>query len=211
MTNSMMYSYILVIQSHYKHSSIVTAMKDYLMQQFNYDSTDCDINSDVHVKDCACDLFKDVGLLDSDLTTRANSYHWLHLKSHSESEIPSGPLYKILETLGPGSVLADVNGHYWICRATACVTRHRFINVSTKVHSRWEGSRKSIISCNVIITALLRVATHFTWCAILCWLNGWSYCRYLYGLKKGATSHLGTATGFTREVEVIDYHLNQSI
>lgn len=83
----------------------------------------------------ACDLLHEVGLLDNDLTERANKQHWLHvnlLKTHSETDIPTSPLYNMLHTFSPGSMLADVSGHYWVRRATACVTRHRFINVSTK-------------------------------------------------------------------------------
>ena len=77
----------------------------------------------------ANDLLCEVGLLDNDLIDRANKQHWLLanlLKNHNEADVPTSPLYKMLETFSGGSMLIDVNGRYWVCRATACVTRHRF-------------------------------------------------------------------------------------
>ena len=126
---------LAAVRAHYKHSGIVTAMEDYLLQQFDYTYDAARDQLIPEVYEDACDLVQQVGVLERDLTDRANKYHWLHLnllKSHNESDIPSSPLYKMLETFSAGSMLADINGHYWVRRATACVTRYRFINVSTK-------------------------------------------------------------------------------
>ena len=118
----------------YKHSGIVTVTKDYLLQQYDF-SRDCYKLSETEEMEQASDLLCEVGLLDNDLIDRANKQHWLLanlLKNHSEADVPTSPLYKMLETFSAGSMLADVNGRYWVRRATACVTRHRFITVDTK-------------------------------------------------------------------------------
>ena len=118
----------------YKHSGIVTVTKDYLLQQYDF-SRDCYKLSETEEMEQASDLLCEVGLLDNDLIDRANKQHWLLanlLKNHNEADVPTSPLYKMLETFSAGSMLADVNGRYWVRRATACVTRHRFITVDIK-------------------------------------------------------------------------------
>ena len=118
----------------YKHSGIVTVTKDYLLQQYNF-SRDCYKLSETEEMEQASDLLCEVGLLDNDLIDRANKQHWLLanlLKNHNEADVPTSPLYKMLETFSAGSMLADVDGRYWVHRATACVTRHRFITVDIK-------------------------------------------------------------------------------
>ena len=48
---------------------------------------------------------------------------------YSNDEIQSCALYNMLERYPPGSMLADSNGTYWVRRANAAVTRHRFITI----------------------------------------------------------------------------------
>ena len=125
-----------VVVSRYHHSGIVTAMNEYLRDQHNFDVAN--YAHEVPENDMmqeACGLLQDAGLLDDNLIKRAHNQHWLLtniLKSCSEPDVPSCPLYKMLETFSPGTMLADANGHYWVRRATACVTRHRFITIDTK-------------------------------------------------------------------------------
>ena len=38
-------------------------------------------------------------------------------------------MYVMLERYPPGSMLVDGNGTYWVRRATAAITRHRFITI----------------------------------------------------------------------------------
>ena len=41
----------------------------------------------------------------------------------------SSSLYKMLEAYPVGTMLKDITGHFWVCRAWAAITRHRFITV----------------------------------------------------------------------------------
>ena len=79
----------------------------------------------------ALTILKDIGLFDSS-TNRPKKLHWLHtklLQTYSNDEIQSSAIYGILERYPPGSMLADSNGTYWVRRANAAVTRHRFITI----------------------------------------------------------------------------------
>ena len=74
---------------------------------------------------------KDIGLFDSS-TNRPQKLHRLYtklLQTYSNDEIQSSAIYGILERYPPGSMLADNNGTYWVRRANAAVTRHRFITI----------------------------------------------------------------------------------
>ena len=76
-------------------------------------------------------ILKDIGLFDS-LTNKLLKLHWLHtklLQTYGNDEIQSSAIYSILEWYPPGSMLADSNGMYWVRRATAANTRHRFIMI----------------------------------------------------------------------------------
>ena len=76
-------------------------------------------------------VLKDIGLLDTN--GKPQKLHWLHVKlleTHdSDDDILSSPLYVMLETYPPGSMLVDATGSYWVRKATAGITRHRFITV----------------------------------------------------------------------------------
>ena len=48
---------------------------------------------------------------------------------NEENEITVTPLYIMLQAHPPGSMLMDTDSNYWIRRARACVTRHRFISL----------------------------------------------------------------------------------
>ena len=43
--------------------------------------------------------------------------------------VASSSLYKMLETYLVETMLKDITGHFWVHRARAAVTRHRFITV----------------------------------------------------------------------------------
>ena len=75
-------------------------------------------------------VLQEIGLLDR--CNKPKKFHWLHtklLQTHNNDEILSSPLYTILETYPPGSMLVGTDGAYWVRRATAAVTWHRFIMV----------------------------------------------------------------------------------
>ena len=77
-------------------------------------------------------MLREAGLLESSLIEKANKPHWLHaklLESHTDASINGSPLFKMLETHPAGQMLKDNAGNYWVCRARAAVTRHRFITV----------------------------------------------------------------------------------
>ena len=63
----------------------------------------------------------------------ANKPHWLHDKLmidvDSIDNISSLSLYKMLETYPAGTMLKDNTGHFWVHRARAAITKHRFITV----------------------------------------------------------------------------------
>ena len=79
----------------------------------------------------ALTILKDIGLFNTS-TNKPEKLHWLHtklLQTYSNDKIQSSAIYGILERYPPGSMLADSNGTYWVRRATAAVTRHRFITI----------------------------------------------------------------------------------
>ena len=51
------------------------------------------------------------------------------LQTCNNHKLLSFPLYTILATYPPDSMLVDTNGTYWVRRATTAVTRHRYITV----------------------------------------------------------------------------------
>jgi len=70
-------------------------------------------------------VFQDIGLFDAN--SKLQNLHWLHAKLlniHDSDEKLSSPLYAMLETYPPSSMLVDTAGTYWVRRATAAVTRH---------------------------------------------------------------------------------------
>ena len=74
-------------------------MKDYLLQQYNY-SQDCYKLSETEEMKQASELLCDLGLLENDLTDRANNQHWLLanlLKNHNEADVP--PLSYVIVNL----------------------------------------------------------------------------------------------------------------
>ena len=78
------------------------------------------------------EMLEEVGLLECNLVDKANKPHWLHLKlleCFNDDKIISSPLYKMLEKFPAGSMLKDIAGNYWIRRAKAAITHHRFITV----------------------------------------------------------------------------------
>ena len=87
-------------------------------------------SSETELAECNA-ILRDIGLFNSS-TNRPEKLHWLHIKllqAHNNDEIPSTPMYIMLENHPPGSMVPDQNGTYWVRRATAAVTRHRFITV----------------------------------------------------------------------------------
>ena len=75
-------------------------------------------------------VLQEIGLLDR--CNRPEKLHWLHtklLQTHNSDEILSSSLYTILEAYPPGSMLVNTDGAYWVRKATAAVTRCRFITV----------------------------------------------------------------------------------
>ena len=78
----------------------------------------------------------DIGLFNSS-TNRPEKLHWLHtklLQTHNNNEILSTPMYFMLDNHPPGSMVPDQKGTYWVRRATAAVTKHRFITVEDRVN-----------------------------------------------------------------------------
>ena len=87
-------------------------------------------SSETELAECNT-ILRDIGLFNS-TTNRPEKLHWLHIKllqAHNNDEISSTPMYIMLENHPPGSMVPDQNGTYWVRRATAAVTRHRFITV----------------------------------------------------------------------------------
>ena len=79
----------------------------------------------------ALTILKNIGLFNSS-TDKPEKLHWLHaklLQTFNNDEIQSCALYNVLEKYPPGSMLVDSNGTYWVRRANAAVTRHRFITI----------------------------------------------------------------------------------
>ena len=89
----------------------------------------CDSVSDDDI-DKATALINNAELLD--IAKFKEKQHWLHkslLMCNKESEIKETPLYIMLQAFSPGIMLIDTVSNYWMRRARACVTRHRFISL----------------------------------------------------------------------------------
>ena len=70
--------------------------------------------------------------MEPSLIDKANKPHWLHAKlieCYNDEHIIDSPLCKMLEMFPAGTMLKDNAGNYWVRRARAAVTRHRFITV----------------------------------------------------------------------------------
>jgi len=84
------------------------------------DITDDDI-------DKATALLNNAELAEDELVAKFHGkLHWLNEKLLMSDELTETPLYKMLQAYPPGSMLIDTVGSFWIQRAHACVTRHRF-------------------------------------------------------------------------------------
>ena len=119
---------LLVIKDTYKHPGIIKCFSDTL-QALGY----CKDNIDDGDNGTKCiEILKDAGLLEPTLIDKANKPHWLHaklLESCDDESITTLPLYKMFEMYPPGTMLKDVTGNYWVCRARAAITHLRFITV----------------------------------------------------------------------------------
>ena len=97
-----------------------------------YCSILCDSVSDEDITK-AKTLLNDAKLLEKDFVAKLSiKPNWLHkslLMHNKENEIKETPLYLMLQSYPPGTMLSDTVGNYWIRRARACVTRHRFISL----------------------------------------------------------------------------------
>ena len=112
----------------FKNSDIIKVLIDFL-KVLGYDEKDND--NDESNADCF-EMLEEAGLSECNLVDKANKPHWLHLKlleCFNDDEIISSPLYKMLEKFPAGSMLKDIAGNYWIRRAKAAITHHRFITV----------------------------------------------------------------------------------
>ena len=127
-----------VIKAAYQHNEIVNNFMECL-KKLGFDEKHC-INtekfetvSDPEKNARAKEILSDAGLLDHPMIYKANKLHWLHdklmLDVDSIDDISSLSLYKMLEAYPAGTMLKDNNGHYWVRRARAAITRHRFITV----------------------------------------------------------------------------------
>jgi len=117
-----------VINNSYQENSTAAALKNIFIELGHDAEVDSEINkSEI---DEATAVLQDIVLLDT--SSIPQKLHWFHAKllhTHNNDEILSSPLYAMLETYPPGSMLVDIAGTYWVRRATAAVTRHRFITV----------------------------------------------------------------------------------
>ena len=116
-----------VICNSHQNNDIVAILKKIFVEIDCIAEVDCEI--DRGLIDQATTVLQSIGLLD-----KSQKLHWLYtklLQTHDSDidEILSSPLYRMLETYPPGSMLLDTAGTYWVRRATAAVTRHRFITV----------------------------------------------------------------------------------
>ena len=118
-----------VVNSVYQNDNTVAIFE----KVFNESVNDADHEAgDIDIKKIneATVLLQDIGLLDRH--SNPKKLHRLHtklLQTCDNDELLSSPLYTILETYPPGSMLVDTDGAYRVRRATAAITRHRFITV----------------------------------------------------------------------------------
>ena len=118
-----------VVNNIFQNSNILTVFKKVFNESLNGSDHEADEIDKNKISEANI-VLQDIGLLDG--CNRPEKLHWLHtklLETHNNDEILSSPLYAILEAYPPGSMLGDTDGAYWVRRATAAVTRHRFITV----------------------------------------------------------------------------------
>ena len=112
----------------YKYPDIIKCFSEYL-QALGY----CKDKIDDGDNGTKCnEILKDAGLLEPTLIDKVNKPHWLHaklLESCDDESITTLPLYKMFEMYALGTMLKDVTGNYWVHRARAATTHHRFITV----------------------------------------------------------------------------------
>ena len=122
---------LLVIKDTHKHPGNIKCFSEYL-QGLGY----CEDKIDEGNNGTKCiEILTNAGLLEPTLIDKANKPHWLHakvLESCDDEGITTLPLYKMFEMFEmypPGTMLKDVTGNYWVCRARAAITHHRFITL----------------------------------------------------------------------------------
>ena len=130
--DSSLYPAVLsILTKTFEESDILTVCTNYFVELSNGDHVSDDITEDDITT--ATNMLADAGLLDSTFIVNANErLHWLHtklLQKYSEEEITNCPLYSMLEMYPPGTMLPDSNGTFWVRRARAAITRHRFISL----------------------------------------------------------------------------------
>ena len=122
-----------VIKAAYRHAGIVKCFIEYLESKENRCSDNEKIASNADSNTRANKILDNAGLLDHSLIDKANKPHWLYANlmicDDDIDNVASSSLYKMLETYPAGTMLKDITGHFWVRRARAAVTRHRFITV----------------------------------------------------------------------------------
>ena len=119
-----------IIKNMYQHAGIVKSFTEYLGHEEYHCS---DIDSDHAESNArANEILCNAGLLDHNLIDKANKPHWLYgnmIIDHDGivDNIKSSSLYRMLETYPAGTMLEDISGYFWVRRAQAAITRHRFI------------------------------------------------------------------------------------
>ena len=116
-----------VVCNSYQSNDIVAILKNIFVELDC--TTEVEGEIDRGLIDQATTVLQNIGLLG-----KSQKLHWLHaklLQAHDSDidNILSTPLCTMLETYPPGSMLLDTAGTYWVRRATAAITRHRFITV----------------------------------------------------------------------------------
>ena len=123
---------LTIIKKVYQHAGIVKSFIEYLGYEENHHK---DIDTDNAESTArANEVLCNAGLLDYNLIDKANKPHWLYeslIIDHDGigDNIKSSSLYRMLEAYPAGTMLKDISGHFWVCRARAAITRHRFITV----------------------------------------------------------------------------------
>ena len=118
-----------VVNNIFQNSNTLTVFKKVFNESLNGSDHEADEIDKNRISEANI-VLQEIGLLDR--CNRPKKLHWLHtklLQTHNNDEILSSHLYTILEAYPPGSMLVDTDGAYWVRRATAAVTRHRFITV----------------------------------------------------------------------------------
>ena len=130
-SDSSVTSGIVIVLGNVLSDDILGVCKKHLAEN-GYGDILCDSVSDDDITK-ATTLINNAELLDDEFVAKFKvKLHWLHKKllmCNEENEITVTPLYIMLQAHPPGSMLMDTDGNYWIRRARACVTRHRFISL----------------------------------------------------------------------------------